>query len=141
MHDRFMQAALAEAGKAFKKEEVPVGCVAVKEGRIIARAHNLRETNADPLAHAEILCMKKAARKLGGWYLHKVVLYSTLEPCLMCAGAMIHARIKDIVFGASDPKAGASKVLKKYSVNVTKGVRKEECRRILKDFFRSLRKK
>ncbi len=136
-----MRAALKEAQKAFRKNEVPVGCVMVRDGRIIARAHNLRETTADPLAHAEIICMKKAARKLGGWYLHRVVLYSTLEPCLMCAGAIIHARIKEIVFGASDPKAGASKILKKFGVRIVKGILKDECADILKSFFKTLRKK
>ncbi len=137
---KFMKAALIEAKKAFDKNEVPVGCVAVKDGKIIARAHNLRETTSDPLAHAEILCMRKAAKKLGGWHLNKVILYSTLEPCLMCAGAIIHARIKEVVFGTNDPKVGASKLLKKYNVKIKKGLCKENCKDILKSFFKKLRK-
>jgi tRNA(adenine34) deaminase len=139
--ENYMKAALAEAEKAARKGEVPVGCVAVRDGKIIARAHNLRETTADPLAHAEILCLKKAAKKLKGWYLHRVVIYSTLEPCLMCAGAMIHARIKEVVFGASDPRAGASKIMKKFKIKTAKGVLGEDCGRVLKDFFRKLRKR
>jgi tRNA(adenine34) deaminase len=138
--EKYMRLALAEAKKAYGKGEVPIGCVAVRDDKVIARAHNLRETTADPLAHAEILCMKKAARKLKGWYLNRVVLYSTLEPCLMCAGAIIHARIKEIVYGASDPKAGSSKILKKFKVKAVGGALKDDCRKILKDFFRDLRR-
>jgi tRNA(adenine34) deaminase len=138
--EKYMRLAVAEAKKASGKGEVPVGCVAVRDDRVIARAHNLRETTADPLAHAEILCLKKAAKKLKGWYLHRVVLYTTLEPCLMCAGAIIHARIKAIVFGATDLKAGSSKILRKFKVKATKGVLADDCSKVLKDFFRGLRK-
>ncbi|KAF0134108.1 MAG: CMP/dCMP deaminase zinc-binding protein [Candidatus Saganbacteria bacterium] len=140
MHDTFMRAALNEAEKAFIKNEVPVGCVAVKNGKIIARAHNLRETLADPLAHAEIICMKKAAKKLGGWHLHKVALYTTLEPCLMCAGAIIHARIKEVYFGAKDQKSGSSKILIKNKVKTKKGILQKECGEIIKTFFKNLRR-
>lgn len=136
-----MEAALKEAHKAFKKKEVPIGCVAVKDGKIIARAHNLRETNDDPLAHAEILCLKKTAKKLGGWHLNDVTLYVTLEPCLMCAGAIIHARIRNIVFGAASPISGVSSILKKNKVKVIKGILKTECGKILSKFFKELRKK
>ncbi|MBI5701383.1 nucleoside deaminase [Candidatus Saganbacteria bacterium] len=140
MHDKWMGEALDEARKAFKKKEVPIGCVAVKDGKIIARAHNLRETNDDPLAHAEILCLKKTAKKLGGWHLNDVTLYVTLEPCLMCAGAIIHARIRKVVFGAASPISGVSRILKKNKVKITKGILKEQCSDIVSKFFKKLRK-
>lgn len=139
MREKWMKEAIKEAEKAFKKDEVPVGCVAVRDGKIVARAHNLRETSADPLAHAEILCMRKAAKKLGGWHMHKVILYTTLEPCLMCAGAMLHARMKDVVIGAMSEKTGAARLLRKNKVNVRSGVLKEECSSLLKEFFSNKR--
>lgn len=135
-----MAAALREARRAAEKGEVPVGCVLVRDGKIIARAHNLKETLADPTAHAEILCLKKAAKKLGGWHLGRAILYSTLEPCLMCAGAMQEARLKQACFGAPDPRSRAFKWLKKNRVKIKSGVLKEECGKLLKDFFRNLRK-
>lgn len=141
MHKQWMKTALDEARKAFKKIEVPIGCVAVKDGKIIARAHNLRETNDDPLAHAEILCLKKTAKKLGGWHLNDVTLYVTLEPCLMCAGAIIHARIRNVVFGATSPISGVSRILKKNKVKVIKGILKNESSEMLSRFFKELRKK
>ncbi len=143
-----MKAAHAEALKGFKKNEVPVGAVVVMDGKIIARAHNLRESLIDPTAHAEILAIKKAARKLGGWRLDRAEIYSTLEPCPMCAGAIVHARVRALVYGADDPKAGAcgsimdvisSKHLN-HKVHVTSGVLKKECSDILKKFFKKLRK-
>jgi tRNA(adenine34) deaminase len=144
-----MKAALNEAEKGFKKDEVPIGAVVVVDGKIIARAHNLRESQIDPTAHAEILAIKKAAKKLGGWRLEKAEIYSTLEPCPMCAGAIVHARVSSLVYGADDPKAGAcgsvmniisSKHLN-HKVKVRAGVLKKECSEILTKFFKKLRKK
>ena len=135
-----MKAALREAKRAAHKGEVPVGCVLVRDEKIIARAHNLKETLADPTAHAEILCLKKAARKLGGWNLSRCTLYATLEPCPMCAGAMLEARLKQARFGARDPRSKTFKWLKKSRVKIKSGVLKEECGKPLKDFFRDLRK-
>ena len=135
-----MKLALKEARKAFKKDEVPVGCVAVRDGKLIARAHNQRENLKDPLAHAEILCLKKAAKKLGGWYMNRVTIYSTLEPCLMCAGAMIHARVKNLVFAAHDKKARSSRILKKFAIKVKSGILQSEAEELIKRFFKGLRK-
>ncbi|MBI5699019.1 nucleoside deaminase [Candidatus Saganbacteria bacterium] len=140
MDEKWMAAALIEARRAAQKGEVPVGCVMVRDGKIVSRAHNLKETLADPTAHAEILCLKKAAKKLGGWNLSRAVLYATLEPCLMCAGAMVEARLKQACFGARDPRSRAYKWLKKNRVKIKSGVLKEECGKLLKDFFRDLRK-
>lgn len=140
MHEKWMKIALLEAQKALKKNEVPIGCIAVRNGKVIARAHNLRETKGDPLAHAELLCLKKAAKKLGGWYMNRVTLYSTLEPCLMCAGAMIHSRVKNIVFAASDPKANSSRILKKFAIKVKNGILRAESEKLIKKFFKGLRK-
>ena len=136
-----MNEALKEAKKAQNKEEVPIGCIAVLDGKIIARAHNLRETNEDPLAHAEIICLKKAAKSLGGWHLNDVTLYITLEPCLMCAGAIIHSRIRNVVFGARSKESGAARLLRKNKVKVTGGILKAECGNIVSGFFKELRKK
>jgi tRNA(adenine34) deaminase len=135
-----MEAALDEARKAYEKGEVPVGCVAVRDQKIIARAHNLKETLSDPTAHAEILCLKRAAKKLGGWHLSRVALYCTLESCLMCAGAIIESRLKQVCFGARDPRRRAVRWLKKSRIKIKSGVRQTECSRLLKDFFRDLRK-
>ncbi len=140
MHD-FMLTALKQAQKANKKEEVPIGCVITKNGKIIARAHNLRETKKDPMAHAEILAIQKAAKKIGDWRLNECELYVTLEPCPMCAWAIIQARIKKVVYSASDPTHKASKWLKKQKVKVKAGVLKEECQKILQDFFKKRRKR
>ncbi|MFH1617654.1 MAG: nucleoside deaminase [Candidatus Margulisiibacteriota bacterium] len=140
MHEKLMRQALKEAFKAYEKDEVPVGCVAVKDGKIIARGHNLRESTDDPTSHAEIICVKKAARKTGDWRLNDITLYCTLEPCSMCSGAIIHARIKQVVFGASDPKFGMSRWLKRQKIKTKKGVLEKECREILQRFFREKRK-
>jgi tRNA(adenine34) deaminase len=142
-----MRVALAEAEKGFKKDEVPVGAAVVVDGRVIARAHNLRESLIDPTAHAEILCIKKAAKKLGGWRLSNATLYTTLEPCSMCAGALVHSRVKELVYGADDPKAGACGSIMNvissghlnHRVKVISGVLKKESSEILKRFFRKLR--
>lgn len=144
-----MRAALAEAEKGYKKEEVPVGAVVVESGRIIARAHNLRESLIDPTAHAEILAIKKAAKKLRNWRLNNVTVYTTLEPCPMCAGAILHSRVKEVVYGADDPNAGAcggamdlisSKHLG-HCVKVVPNIMRKECSDILRKFFRKARKR
>jgi len=144
-----MQAALAEARKGFSEDEVPVGAVVVVDGKIIARAHNLRESLIDPTAHAEILAIKKAAKKLGGWRLSGATLYTTLEPCPMCAGAIVHSRVRELVYGADDPKAGACGSIMNvvssghlnHRVKVRSGVLKKESSEILKKFFKKLRAK
>lgn len=147
LDEAFMAKALREAEKAALKGEVPVGAIIVREGRVIARAHNLRESKADPSAHAELLAIRSAARKLKTWRLSGATIYVTLEPCLMCMGAIVLARIPRLVFGPLDPKAGASGSLYdipkdtrlNHRVNVTGGVLAPESERILKSFFRKLR--
>jgi len=147
--EAFMLEALAAAGEAASKGEVPVGCVIVEEGEIIARGYNLRETTGDPTAHAEIVALREAAAKKGRWYLDRCTLYVTLEPCPMCAGALVNARIRRLVYGAADPKAGACQTLYEipeddrlnHIMAVTPGVLAMECSRVLTDFFRSLRAK
>ena len=148
MNEKFMKEALKEAQKAYDKEEVPIGAVIVKNDKIIARAHNLRETKKKAIAHAEILAIEKACKKLDAWRLEDCDLYVTLEPCVMCAGAIINARIKNLYIGTMDEKGGAvgSKInlLKdiklNHDVEVKSGILKEECSKILKDFFKELRK-
>lgn len=148
-HVAFMKEALMEARKAEALGEVPIGAVIVKNGEIIARAHNLRETLHDPTAHAEMLAIQQASNKLGGWRLHGCTLYVTLEPCQMCAGALIQARVDHVVYGAEDPKAGCAGTILNllqdvrfnHQVKITKGVLKEESVKLLTDFFRHLRSK
>lgn len=143
-----MKEAIKEAKKAYKKLEVPVGAVIVKDGKIIARAHNLKETKYDTTKHAEILAIQRASRKLQSWRLVDCEMYITLEPCTMCAGAIINSRIKRIYIGTMDEKTGAvgSKLnlFKDYTFNhnveVETGIMKEECEEILKEFFKELRK-
>jgi tRNA(adenine34) deaminase len=146
MKETYMAAALTMAKKAQKKDEVPVGAIIVKDDRIIAKAYNLRETKRNPLAHAEILAIEKAARKLGGWRLSGCTLYVTLEPCPMCAGAIVNARIDEVVFGAYDPKAGACGSLYNlaegrlnHTPRVTGGVLADEAAAMLKAYFRNKR--
>jgi tRNA(adenine34) deaminase len=144
-----MAKAIAEARKAEAIAEVPIGCVIVLDGRIIARAHNLRETKQDPAAHAELLAIRKASRKLGNWRLLNTTLYVTLEPCLMCMGAIILARIPTVVFGCFDPKAGAAGSLYDLSCDtrlnhrfeLISSIREDECSRLLSVFFAELRRK
>lgn len=143
-----MKEALKEAKKAYDKLEVPVGCVIVKDGKVISRAHNLKETKLDTTKHAEILAIQKASKKLESWRLIDCEMYVTLEPCSMCAGAIINSRIKKLYIGTMDEKTGAvgSKLnlLEDYTFNhkveITTGVLQEECEKILKDFFKLLRK-
>lgn len=144
-----MHYALKEAQKAYKKGEVPIGAIIVKDNRIIAKAHNLREKKGSAIAHAEILAIEKACKKLNGWRLIDCDLYVTLEPCPMCAGAIIQSRIQRLIIGTTDPKAGvAGSVVDLFNVEkfnhkveVISGVLQEECSIILKDFFKELRQK
>ena len=143
----FMKEALKEAQKAYEKKEIPVGAVIVKDHKIIARAHNLKEQKQDATRHAEIMAIEKASKKLKNWRLTDCEMYITLEPCSMCAGAIINARIKKIYIGASDLKTGACgsklNLLQDYhfdtSVEVEKDILEEECQKILKDFFKQIR--
>jgi len=145
--DDAMQVALGLAREAAARGEVPVGAVALFEGRIVGRGSNARESDRDPTAHAELLAIQEAARTLGRWRLTGVTLVVTLEPCAMCAGAMVLARIDRLVFGASDPKAGAAGSLMDLTADprlnhrfpVERGVRGEECGELLKEFFRARR--
>ena len=147
MEEKFMKEALKETKKAYNKLEVPVGAVIVKDGQIIARAHNLKETKYDTTKHAEILAIQKASKKLNSWRLIDCEMYVTLEPCSMCAGALINSRIKKVYIGASDKKTGAVgsvfNLLEDYTFNhkveYQKGVLQDECENILKDFFKKLR--
>lgn len=148
-HAGYMRAALVEAEKACALGEVPVGAVVALDGEIIGRGHNLRETLKDSSAHAELLALREAAGRLGDWRLNGAVLYSTLEPCPMCAGALVQFRVTTLVYGAADPKAGAIDsvidVVRQprfnHRVEVVAGVLEEECRHILQKFFRELREK
>lgn len=148
-HDYWMKQAIAEAGKARSKDEVPIGCVIVKDNRIIARGHNLRESSRDPSAHAEMIAIRKAARKLSSWRLLDTTLYVTLEPCTMCMGAIILARIPCVVFGCFDPKGGAAGSLYNLSndprlnhrVELLPGVLEAPCSSLLSDFFAELRRR
>ena len=148
-HRHWMQAALEQARRAAQEKEVPVGAVAVLDGQIIAAAYNLRASRNDPTAHAEILLLQKAAARLENWRLSGVWVYVTLEPCPMCAGALVQARVQGLVYGAPDPKAGAVHSLYNllqderlnHRLQVRGGVEKEQCAAILRDFFRRRRQK
>jgi tRNA(adenine34) deaminase len=143
----FMRAALEEGAEAARLGDVPIGAVVVREGRIIARGQNRREAARDPTAHAELLALREAARHLGGWRLPGCTVYVTLEPCPMCAGALVQARVDRLVYGARDPKAGAAGSLVdllhsipfNHTVRVTAGVCEAECRALLQRFFSALR--
>ena len=147
MDEYFMQEALIEARLAAEKGEVPVGAVLVKEGQIIARSHNLVESTCSALAHAEMLCLKRGSEVLGNWRLLNTTLYCTLEPCPMCAGGMIHSRIKRLVWGAKDLRCGAhgswvnlwDSVHPIHQVSVTSGVLEELCAQEMKSFFKRRR--
>ncbi|MBP3555171.1 MAG: tRNA adenosine(34) deaminase TadA [Clostridia bacterium] len=148
MEERFMKAALSQAKLAAKKGEVPVGAVIVRDGEIIARAYNTRETDKNALCHAEIKAIRKACKKLGGWRLTRCELYVTLEPCPMCAGAIVNSRIVSVYYGASDKKAGAFGTLfdmntmgLNHKPEIIGGVMEKECAGLLLDFFSELRKR
>ena len=147
--EKYMREAVRQAKKAAALNEVPIGCVIVHEGKIIGRGYNRRMTDHSVLAHAEIIAIKKACRKMGDWRLEDCTIYITLEPCPMCAGAIVQARIPRAVIGCMNPKAGcAGSVLNllqedgfNHQVEIEVGMMGEECSQMLKDFFRSLRKK
>ena len=147
IHESFMKVALDEAKKAADIDEVPVGAVIVKNGIIISQAFNNRESSKDATAHAEIIAIKKACEALGGWRLIGCEMYVTLEPCLMCSGAILQSRIEKLYIGTMDPKAGAAgsviNVFEDYwfhhGCEVKKGILQEECSSILKDFFKKKR--
>ena len=142
----FMNEALRLAERAAEMDEVPVGAVLVREGRILARAHNLRERGRMATRHAEILAIEEGCRLLGGWRLPKCTLYVTLEPCLMCAGALLNARVDRVVFGAGDPTGGAfggvlaaDRLPYGHKISVTRGILEEDCARLLADYFQKKR--
>ena len=145
--EKFMKEAIRQAKKAYLLEEVPIGCVIVHEGKIIARGYNRRNTDRNTLSHAELIAIRKAAKKLGDWRLEECTMYVTLEPCQMCAGAMMQARLTEAVIGCMNPKAGcAGSVLNilemdgfNHKVQVTRGVLEEECSQMMSQFFRELR--
>jgi tRNA(adenine34) deaminase len=145
--ERFMRQALAEAGNAAESADVPIGCVVVRDGRIIGRGFNQRELLQDPTAHAEIIAITAAASEVGSWRLERCTLYVTLEPCPMCAGAIVLARLPRLVFGAADPKAGACGSLMNlahdprlnHRVDITQGILADECGEKLRSFFQALR--
>jgi len=148
-HARYMREALAEAKKAYALGEVPIGAVVVLDEEIIGRGRNLREMLNDSSAHAEMVALREAARHVGDWRLKGATLYSTIEPCPMCAGALVQFRVKRLVYGAADPKAGAVDsvidVVRQprfnHQVEVVAGVLEDECRTIIRGFFRELREK
>lgn len=144
----FINEAIKEAKLAFQKDEVPVGCVIVVDGEIVARSHNQRETRNSALAHAEIIAIEEACNKLGRWILDDATIYITLEPCLMCAGAIYQARMKRVVYGASEPKFGALGSLINineinginHKLTIDFGLQKDEIAKLMKDFFARIRK-
>jgi len=145
-HEKYLNVAISMAKKAISKDEVPVGAVIVKNGKIVSKAFNERETKHNPLAHAEIIAIYKAAKKLKSWRLVGCTIYVTLEPCPMCAGAIINARIDEVVFGAYDEKAGAFGSLYNlgegklnHTPRVAGGVCKTKCANLLKNYFREKR--
>lgn len=147
--EKYMRAAIGQARKAGAIGEVPIGCVIVYEDKIIARGYNRRTIDKNVLSHAEIIAIKKACKKMGDWRLEGCTMYVTLEPCPMCAGAIVQARIPKVVIGCMNPKAGcAGSVLDllhedgfNHQVEMENGVLEEECSRLMKDFFKALREK
>ena len=147
--DKFMKEAIKEAKKAYGKLEVPIGAVIVKDWKIIARGHNQKEEKADTTMHAEIIAIKKASKKIGAWRLNGCEMYITLEPCPMCAGAIINARLDKIYIGTMDEKNGAcgsvTNVLEEYKQNYKvqkeEGIHQKECEEIIKNFFKELRQR
>ena len=147
--EKYMKAALTQAKKAYAIDEVPIGCVIVQNGRIIARGYNRRNTDHNTLAHAELSAIRKASRRTGDWRLEDCIMYVTLEPCQMCAGAIVQSRMQRIVIATMNTKAGcAGSVLNllqmqefNHQVEITRGVLEEECSAMLSQFFRELREK
>lgn len=149
IHEKYMKAAIKQAKKAYDLGEVPIGCVIVHEGKIIGRGYNRRNTDKNTLAHAEITAINKASKKIGDWRLEECTLYVTLEPCQMCAGAIVQARITEVVMGCMNPKAGCGgsilNILEmpqfNHQVKVVRGILEETCSQMLKDFFTELRER
>ena len=149
MNEKFMKEALKEAKKAYEADEIPIGAVIVKNDKIIARAHNQKEIKNDATRHAEIIAIEKASKKLQGWRLDDCEMYVTLEPCMMCAGAIVQARLKKVYIGAMDEKMGyCGSVINllqynkyDYHVESESGILRDECSKIVKDFFAELRNK
>lgn len=144
--EKYMKIALKEAKKAYIKKEVPIGACIVYNDKVIAKAHNLRESKNISTNHAEIIAINKACKKLGTWKLEDCILYVTLEPCIMCSGAIIQSRIKKVVFGAKDPRFGAAgsyldvfKYKFNHEVEVIGSFMEDECSKLIKDFFNELR--
>lgn len=147
-NEKFMNEALKEAKKAYNKEEIPVGAVIVKDGKVIARGYNLKETKINTIKHAEIIAIEKASKKLNSWRLEDCEMYVTLEPCSMCAGAIINSRIKKVYIGTMDEKTGAcGSVLNLFEYNfnhkveVENGILKDKCKELIQKFFKELRVK
>lgn len=146
--EKYMKEALKQAKKAYKLKEVPIGCVIVYEGNIIGRGYNRRNTDKDTLAHAELRAMKRAMKVIGDWRLEKCTIYITLEPCPMCAGAIVQARIMRVVMGSMNPKAGcAGSIINllqmeqfNHQTDITQGILANECSALLKQFFKEIRK-
>lgn len=147
--ERFMRQAITQAKKALKNGDVPIGCVIVREGKVIARGYNRRNMDRQSLAHAELMAIKKASKIVGDWRLEDCKMYVTLEPCQMCAGAIVQARMPEVIMGCMNPKAGcAGSVINlldmegfNHRVKITKGVLQEECSTMLTDFFKKMREK
>ena len=147
--EKYMKAAIREAKKAYALQEVPIGCVIVRNGKIIARGYNRRNTDKNTLAHAELSAIKKASKKTGDWRLEDCIMYVTLEPCQMCAGAIVQSRLGKVVIGSMNPKAGcAGSVINllqmkqfNHQVEMEKGVLEEECSTMLSGFFQELRER
>lgn len=147
LDEKYMQAALKEAAKASELDEVPIGAVIVFNGKIIAKAHNLREKSNDPTAHAEVIAVRKACKKLNSWRLEGATIYVTIEPCSMCAGTLLQCRISRIVYGAKDPKGGAIesslKLFESKNINhhptILGGVLESDCSAIISNYFRNKR--
>lgn len=148
-HEKYMKMAIREAKKAYDLGEVPIGCVVVYENKVIGRGYNRRTSDKNSLSHAELTAIKKASKKMGDWRLEDCTLYVTLEPCQMCSGAIVQARIKEVVIGCMNPKAGcAGSILNllqmpefNHQAEITRGVLEEECSGLLKQFFKELRVK
>ena len=147
--EAYMKEAIRQAQKAWKLQEVPIGCVIVKDGKILARGYNRRNTDKNTLAHAELLAIRRASRAVGDWRLEECTMYITLEPCQMCAGAIVQARIPRVVIGSRNPKAGcAGSILNllqvpafNHQVELTEHILEEECSALLKNFFKELRER
>ena len=147
--EKFMKAAITQARKAYENDEVPIGCVIVQNDKIIARGYNRRNNDKNTLAHAELSAIRKASKKTGDWRLEDCTMYVTLEPCQMCAGAIVQSRMKRVVIGSMNAKAGcAGSILNllqmqqfNHQVEITRGVREEECSQMLSQFFRELRER